>query len=139
MNRFSLIATLSLAATFAACAAHEVAAPDSVTAEASAATTRNIDVAELQRALASGDVRLVDVRTAEEFATGHVPGAQNLPLDGLESSLENLRARGGEIYLVCRSGNRSRVAAELLGSNGIPSVNVVGGTAAWVSAGYPVE
>lgn len=83
---------------------------------------------------------VVDVRTPEEYAGGHVPGAVNLPLDALGARMDELGAhRDGEVYLICQSGRRSARAAELLSAAGYTAVNVEGGTAAWRAAGHPVE
>ncbi|MCB9679668.1 MAG: rhodanese-like domain-containing protein [Alphaproteobacteria bacterium] len=114
------------------------------TAESTAAestSAREIDVKTLKSDLDAKKVPvLVDVRTPEEFAEGHVPSAKNIPLDQLGKRLDELEPyREQEVYLVCRSGARSARAASLLGQNGIPTVNVAGGTLAWQAAGLATE
>lgn len=113
------------------------AAPAAV--EEPALAVRNIDVATLKADKERLDVKLVDVRTPEEFASGHVPGAVNIPLDQLGARIGEVDAPGAEVYLVCRSGGRSAKAADLLLAQGYATVNVQGGTEAWKAAGYPVE
>jgi rhodanese-related sulfurtransferase len=90
-----------------------------------------IEVAELQRRLASDSVLLVDVRQPEEFIAppGHLPGAINVPLDTLAGRTVELAARRQSIVLVCKTDRRSaRAAAELLAA-GVSNVAVLrGGT-----------
>lgn len=76
-------------------------------------------------------LNLIDVREADEFASGHLPGAINLPLsDFLE--------RYGELdkdkpyYIICRSGARSAQACAFLEEEGYDVTNVAGGTIAWM-------
>ena len=112
-------------------------APAASSAKAPAA----VDVGALKAAQAAGSLTLVDVRTPQEFAEGHVPGAINIPVDTISSRLSELVAhKEGEVYLICRSGARSARAQSMLASAGFAHpINVTGGTLAWISAGYPVE
>ncbi|MCB9519813.1 MAG: rhodanese-like domain-containing protein [Myxococcales bacterium] len=103
------------------------------------ATRRDVDVAALQQAVAQGGVRLVDVRSPEEFAAGHVPGAVNIPLGELGGAIDDLREGSGDLYVMCQAGGRSARAADQLRRAGISSANVEGGMGAWRAAGYPVE
>ncbi len=87
-------------------------------------------------------VDLVDVRTAGEYAQAHAEGARLVPLDQVDAaSVGNGSADGDRpVYIICRSGHRSRTACERLQRAGMANVvNVQGGTNAWVSAGLPVE
>lgn len=105
------------------------------------ASVGEVDVARLAQDLAANKVPiLIDVRTPQEFASGHVPGAINLPLDALASRTTELEAyRDQSLYLVCRSGARSGRAAAQLAALGHQAVNVIGGTQAWIAAGHPTE
>jgi rhodanese-related sulfurtransferase len=124
-------------ATAAAPAATE-AAPASAAASAPASVV-DVDVAGLREAMDAGAVRvLVDVRTPDEFASGHVSGARNIPVDDLDARLSELGAPG-EVYVICRSGGRSARASKLLASRGFSPRNVLGGTEAWKAAGLAVE
>lgn len=89
---------------------------------------------------AHASIVLVDVRQPEEFAyDGHVAGARLLPLPVLAMRLNEL-PKDQPIVCICRSGNRSQVACEMLQRYGFTSVtNVVGGMIAWQRAGYPVN
>jgi glyoxylase-like metal-dependent hydrolase (beta-lactamase superfamily II)/rhodanese-related sulfurtransferase len=85
------------------------------------------------------DLQVVDVRRLPEYAGGHVPGATSAPLAELEARLSNLNPRR-PIALICASGYRSSVGTSLLERHGYETVfNVVGGTTAWVQAGFDVE
>ena len=83
---------------------------------------------------------LIDVRSPAEFEEVHARGAQLLPLDKLDAqSLQAQRSDGRPVYLICRSGDRSKRAAERLVSEGFDAVYVVdGGTQAWEAASLPV-
>ncbi len=82
-------------------------------------------------------VRLIDVRSPEEFAEGHVPGAVNVPLEEVLASPQ--RFAGEELHVICRSGGRSLRAAEAVNAAGARSASVSGGTSAWIEAGHEVE
>jgi glyoxylase-like metal-dependent hydrolase (beta-lactamase superfamily II)/rhodanese-related sulfurtransferase len=83
--------------------------------------------------------RFIDVREREEFADGHMPGAENIPLSELGLHLESLRA-SKRLYVSCLSGRRSGMAVKTLTYVGLPdAVNVTGGFKAWSQSGYPVQ
>lgn len=86
----------------------------------------------------SEDVLVVDVRTPEEFAQGHVPGAKNYPLQSIDVWWREL-LKDKPVYLYCHSGNRSRQAAEYLKGRGFTNLyNVQGGVLAIERMGYPL-
>lgn len=64
---------------------------------------------------------LVDVRTAQEFAAGHVKGSVNIPLDSIPHKLNQFKGKKN-IIVFCQSGARSSRALQLLTSNGIKNV-----------------
>jgi phage shock protein E len=92
---------------------------------------------------AAGDPALVvlDVRTAEEFAAGHVPGAINVPHDQLQGRLGELAAlRDKDLVVYCKSGRRSGLALEVLGKQGYTRLSHLDGDMqGWEAAGRPVE
>jgi rhodanese-related sulfurtransferase len=97
-----------------------------------------ISVVEADRRVASGDVLLIDVREADEWRRGHAPGATHIPLAQLSARLSTL-PRDRDILLICRSGNRSSVAQDLLTRAGFErAINVQGGMIAWQRHGLPV-
>lgn len=65
---------------------------------------------------------IVDVRTPEEFAEGHVPGSLNIPLNELPERIEEVRELARPIVLCCRSGHRSGVALDYLRARGFEGV-----------------
>lgn len=90
----------------------------------------------LQRIEGRTAPRIVDVREPGEFAAGHVPGAENIPLSRLPGEYHRL-GQGEEIVLVCRSGNRSARAQQFLIRQGYTRTrNLTGGMAEWPG---PVE
>lgn len=106
-------------------------------------TVREITVDDLARQLDRARERgttpnLLDVRGRDEYASGHVPGAVNIPLDELPGRLADLRG-SGTISAICRSGGRSVRAAAQLGVAGIDAVSVAGGTSAWAASGRPTR
>lgn len=95
-----------------------------------------IDVAELARLRAEGDVTLVDVREPDEYDAAHVPGAALIPLGTVPERIADVPTEG-TVYVICAKGGRSYRAAEFYRSKGLEAVNVAGGTSAWVEAGEP--
>jgi hydroxyacylglutathione hydrolase len=96
-----------------------------------------VDELRAQIAEARPGLQVVDVRRSGEFASGHVPGAVHLPLDRLETALSGLDAKKPTVA-ICAGGYRSSIGAALLRRAGFTDVyNVVGGTSAWLAAGYP--
>lgn len=88
----------------------------------------------------AGEAVLLDVREDAEFATGHAPEAVSLPLGRLATGAPLPEAvKGRQVLAICRSGNRSRKAAELLVARGVEALDVDGGMRAWAQAGLPVR
>lgn len=88
--------------------------------------------------LAKRQLYVLDVRTPEEWQSGHIPGAHHIELIHLENTYQQL-PHDQSIALVCRSGQRASLAASLLKKHGFPSViNVRGGMQAWKQAGLPM-
>lgn len=79
---------------------------------------------------ANNDVSIIDVRETEEVKAGKIPGAVNIPLSLLEFRLQDID-KSKEHILVCRSGNRSGMAAQLLQSRGYNVINMDGGMLDW--------
>jgi len=80
---------------------------------------------------ASEDITILDVREAAEYAFNHIPGAVSIPMGELESRLQELQKESA-IYVVCRTGNRSDMAAQTLAANGFTNVtNIVPGMSEW--------
>ena len=84
---------------------------------------------------ASVPLRALDVRSPAEFATGHVPGAVNIPMEQVESRIADLPL--GPLVLLCESGKRAEIVAGWLGDRSELTL-LDGGTRAWRNAGYPL-
>lgn len=87
------------------------------------------------RAMADQGAFVLDVRELEEWAAGHIAGATLKPLGDLDP--EKCPA-ARPIVAVCRSGNRSGRAAQLLAAAGRDVVNMAGGMNAWAENGFPI-
>ncbi len=70
---------------------------------------------------------MVDVRSAWEYETNHIPGAKNIPLEEVPYKVEELKSLKSPIVLYCRSGNRSGMAVSILKQNGVAEVYNGGG------------
>jgi rhodanese-related sulfurtransferase len=100
----------------------------------------DVDVADAAAIVETGDAVILDVRTPEEFAAGHLPGAININMEaadfadrvsGLDESAETL------VY--CRTGNRSGVATDEMAELGFTDMSdLQGGIEAWAAAGEEV-
>lgn len=80
----------------------------------------------------------IDVRTAEEYAEGHIDGAKLIPVQQLAERLNEV-PKDKQVYIYCRSGKRSARASAMLAKAGYSNIeNVTGGVIAWQKANYPV-
>ena len=125
------VALLSLVLSFTACQRAQ-AAPKAEPVEAAALLAQiNAGTAPL----------VIDVRTADEYAAGHVPGAVNIPYDQMPVRAAEIAVhKDKEVVLYCRSGRRSGIAAETLAAEGFTGLRLlVGDMPGWERAGYPVE
>jgi len=83
-------------------------------------------------------VVILDVRTPQEYQSGHVKGAQNLDFyNGFEAAVEKL-PKDKVYYLHCASGRRSGMATEIMRKKGFKAYNM-GGFGAVAQAGFPTE
>jgi rhodanese-related sulfurtransferase len=80
---------------------------------------------------------LLDVREDDEWAAGHAPDAVHIRLRELGARAGEL-PRDREVYIICRSGNRSAYAAQALAGAGLRAVNVADGMTGWAVAGRPM-
>lgn len=145
MKALSFVAALLLAAVTAGCGA--VGTPSRMTTEPvpEAGTTalpgetqaspswETISAEAAKARMDSGDpVMIVDVRTAEEYEAGHIPGALLLPLGDIgDTPPALLPDMDAEILLYCRSGNRSGQAAKKLAAMGYTRIYDFGGILSW--------
>ncbi|HXK21734.1 MAG TPA: rhodanese-like domain-containing protein [Myxococcota bacterium] len=97
---------------------------------------------ELLTEIQAGHAPLVlDVRTPEEYAKGHVPGALDVPVDQLESRISELAGHREEpVVVYCEIAPRAVRGAKVLASAGFTSVRLLAGhMSAWRAAGLPIE
>jgi rhodanese-related sulfurtransferase len=100
-------------------------------------TSNNTDVIsmeEFQSKILGDNTFVLDVRTESEYygPLGHIEGALLIPIDELSSRLDELaEVKNKDIYVVCRSGNRSNVGKNILRENNFNAINVDGGMLAW--------
>jgi len=100
----------------------------------------NMDPDDFEEASRSAKARIVDVRTPEEFAEGHLPRAVNCDWKA-EDFLQQMEAaydKSAPLYVYCRSGRRSAEAAEVLTKAGYEVCNLTGGIQGWKADGKPV-
>ena len=92
------------------------------------------------RLQAGEELTLLDVRDADEFAAGHIPGAVHIPYGELRGRIGEL-SRDAPIAAICSGGKRSGLAASILQREGFDEVIHVGpgGVGAWASSGHPLE
>jgi rhodanese-related sulfurtransferase len=110
-----------------------------VPAAAAQSEIKQISVGEARQLTEGKDVQFIDVRTPEEYASGHAPKAAHFPLDSLEKDLAKLNAEK-PVYVICETGRRSQKGAEILRKAGFKDIyNTEGGTGAWIKAGFPIE
>jgi len=80
---------------------------------------------------------VVDVREPMEYVDAHVPGAVLMPMGQLASRMTELD-KATPVFVICASGQRSLVMAELLQRAGYDAQSVAGGTIAWAQSGRPI-
>jgi rhodanese-related sulfurtransferase len=94
-------------------------------------------VAQVPAAQVPADGYLLDVREAEEWDAGHIPGAVHIPLGELGARYREI-AGDQPLYVICRSGSRSGYAAQALAQAGWDARNVADGMIGWHAAGRPL-
>lgn len=84
-----------------------------------------------EKMMDDADIVLLDVREPEEFALNHIPGAINIPLGDVENRASELD-KEKDMYIICRTGNRSDMAARILSTLAFKKVfNVIPGMIQW--------
>ena len=104
--------------------------------------SQTVDVDAFQKGLQNKNAQFLDVRSAEEFASGHIKGAMLAPIQDAEEFNRRISAldKSKPIYVYCLSGGRSKRAAAILRKEGFTEVNELeGGITAWRAQGKEVE
>jgi len=100
---------------------------------------REIDAVALHTLIKANQALVIDVREADEFAAGHIPGAINRPLSTFQAS-KLPAANGKTVILNCLGGKRSGQALDAcVAARAAVDTHLAGGFGAWKSAGLPVE
>ncbi len=100
-----------------------------------------VDATEVKKTIDTKEnVILLDVRTPDEYAEGHLPGSVLMPLQTLQQNVTQFTDKSKKMYVYCRSGSRSAHAVVLLQQLGFTNVeNMKGGMLAWSAKVYPVS
>lgn len=114
-----LLSLLSIAFILAACSS------------TSSAEYHKLSAEEAKAKMDSEEVIIVDVRTAEEFASGHIQNAINIPVESISGDPKELSDKEAVILVYCRSGNRSEQASRKLVDLGYTQVYDFGGIIDW--------
>jgi rhodanese-related sulfurtransferase len=99
-------------------------------------TVPSVSVSDVADELPTGVV-LLDVREDDEWAAGHAPHAQHIPMSELSGRLTEL-PQDSDVLVICRSGGRSARVTAYLNANGWDAVNVDGGMQSWAASGRPL-
>ena len=104
------------------------------------ATIEDVDAARFRQLVDAKKGIVLDVRTPEEVAEGHIANSVNIDFyeDGFEQKIKQL-SKDKEIYVYCAAGGRSSDAAKLLQKNGYKVYNLEDGFEDWKKKGYPIE
>lgn len=93
----------------------------------------SVNVQEFANTIAQPGTQIVDVRTAEEYASGHIDGSINIDVkkDNFKETATTLLDKEKSVALYCRSGRRSKLAAGILSAQGYSIVELDGGYNEW--------
>ncbi len=94
---------------------------------------------ELAQLLKEGRVVAVDTRDAAAFGRAHLPNAQHMPLEEIETRLAELHMMTAQPVLYCRAGDKTKTMAEKLAADGVPVMFLEGGLLSWESEGLPIQ
>jgi rhodanese-related sulfurtransferase len=130
---FLLISTLLLIVVLSGCSSATTEANKETSTVSKKASFYNITPEEAKKRLDSEkDIILLDVRTKEEYDTGHIKESMLIPVDSLKQEAEGkLKDKEAPIFVYCRSGNRSTAAAKILVELGYKNVYNLGGINKW--------
>lgn len=100
----------------------------------------SVSAPEFDKEIKADSVQLLDVRTPQEYAEGHIDGALNINVqsDDFQQMAEKELSKDSTILVYCRSGRRSMDAAEKLTKLGYKVINLKGGIIEWKEDGLPV-
>ncbi len=103
---------------------------------------KNLSSAQFEQLIKSSDIQLVDVRTLAEHMEGHIPNSLNINVKdeaGFLTAVDELLDNKKKVAVYCRSGRRSRTAADLLVKKGFTVYNLDKGILNWMEEGRDIE
>jgi rhodanese-related sulfurtransferase len=93
---------------------------------------RRLSMQEAKQEMSRADIRLIDVRSPEEYRQGHIQGSVNIPLDRLPANLtRQVPDKNTPVFVYCLSGARSQSACRWMAQNGYNAVTNIGGISDW--------
>ena len=102
---------------------------------------KNLNSAQFEELIKGSNVQLLDVRTLEEHMEGHIPESMliNVKDENFASCVDDLLNKEKKVAVYCRSGRRSRTAAEILVKKGFKVYNLDKGILNWIEEGREIE
>jgi rhodanese-related sulfurtransferase len=103
---------------------------------------KNLTSAQFEELIKNPNVQLVDVRTLAEHMEGHIPSSLNINVKdeaGFPAAVDSLLNKNQEVAVYCRSGRRSRTAADILVKKGFKVYNLDKGILNWIEEGREIE
>ena len=102
---------------------------------------KNLTSVQFEELIKNPEVQVVDVRTPEEYTEGHIPGSLNINVkdENFASNIDAALTTDKPIAIYCRSGKRSRTAAEVLVKKGFKVYNLDKGILNWTEEGREIE
>lgn len=133
VNVVCLISVILLIGLFSGCSSKNAKINKEGSTSSEKTSFNNITSEEANKRLGSEKgIILLDVRTKEEYDTGHIKGSMLIPVDNLKAEADNkLKDKNSPIFVYCRSGNRSVTAAKILTNLGYTNVYNLGGINNW--------
>ena len=112
-----------------------------ISACANSSNTRDISANTLASQLGHNQMLILDVRSPQEYGTGHVPGAINIPHTAIKSHIKKLEGYENKaIVIYCKSGRRAGIAEQILNDAGFKQLrHLDGDMAGWQAGNYPIE
>ena len=102
---------------------------------------QNLTSAKFEKFIQNPEVQILDVRTPEEYTEGHILGSLNINVkdENFASHIDELLTKDKKVAVYCRSGKRSRTAAEVLVKKGFKVYNLDKGILNWIEEGREIE
>jgi phage shock protein E len=137
----TMLAVLTLAFVVMSCAsadpAQNATSPSQGSAIATTGIAPGVVSGEAAHTLVATGIKVVDVRTPAEYASGHVPGAVNIPFDEMPQRYAEVGPPSTPILVYCKTGRRSGIAIGTLRQKGFTTIYDLQAYDRWVSAEPP--